>query len=335
MTRAPALVTGHEPDLPFQPRRWLRDGHFQSILPSLPPRRQWTQWRARAVLAAAQPWLLDCGNEVRLQAWHSARDAPQARTAVLLHGWEGSADSCYVLSLATLLYAQGYAVVRLNLRDHGGTQSLNRGLFHSCRLSDVTGALRAIAARCGTRPLYLAGFSLGGNFLLRACAEPALPVSVLGVVAVSPVLDPEHTLHALEQGWPLYHDYFVRRWSRSLRHKQRLWPDSYNFDELLGTRSLRVMTDALVRECTDFADSSCYLDGYSITGARLQTLGVPARILIADDDPMIPAADHARLAPTPCLRVTRTAHGGHCGFLTRLLAPAYCDQFAIEQFARF
>ncbi|HEV7432532.1 MAG TPA: hypothetical protein VGN77_05775, partial [Steroidobacteraceae bacterium] len=112
-------------------------------------------------------------------------------------------------------------------------------------------------------------------------------------------------------------------------------PGTYNFQELLRTQSLRHMTDALVRECTDFADISCYLDGYSITGARLQTLGVPAHILIADDDPMIPEADQARVAPTPCLRITRTTHGGHCGFLTRLLAPAYCDQFALAQFARF
>ena len=151
---------------------------------------------ARPVVAAAQPWLLDCGSGVRLQAWHSAPAVPISRTAVLLHGWEGSVSSCYVLSLAALLYARGYAVVRLNLRDHGRTQALNRGLFHSCRLSDVSGALGAIAARCGAQPLYLAGFSLGGNFLLRACAEPALPASVAGVVAVSPVLDPDHTLRA-------------------------------------------------------------------------------------------------------------------------------------------
>jgi predicted alpha/beta-fold hydrolase len=287
------------------------------------------------VVSAAQSWLLDCGGGVRLQAWHSAPDAPQGRTAVLLHGWEGSAGSCYVLSLAALLFAQGYAVLRLNLRDHGRTQALNQGLFHSCRLSDVTGALRAIAARCGTRPLYLAGFSLGGNFLLRACAEPGLPSSVRGVVAVSPVLEPAHTLRALEQGWPLYHKYFVHHWSRSLRLKQHQWPGTYKFEELLRTKSLRHMTDALVRECTEFADIACYLDGYSITGARLQTLSVPARILIADDDPMIPASDQARLAPTPCLSVTRTAYGGHCGFLWDLLGPAYSDQFAIEHFARF
>ncbi|MDE2252384.1 MAG: alpha/beta fold hydrolase [Gammaproteobacteria bacterium] len=335
MTRAPGFHVAGQRAADFRPHAWLRGGHLQSILPSLPPRRTWTRWQSRALRACAQAWLLDCGGGVRLQAWHSANPAAGGRTAVLLHGWEGNADSCYVLSLAALLYARGYAIVRLNLRDHGRTQPLNRGLFHSCRLGDVTGALRAVAARCGAQRLYLAGFSLGGNFLLRACAEPALPASVAGVVAISPVLDPEHTLRALEQGWPVYHAYFVRRWSRSLRYKERCWPGVYDFRALLRSRSLRIMTDVLVRERTSFADSAAYLDGYSITGARLLTMGVPARILAADDDPIIPAADLERLAPTPLLRVTRTSAGGHCGFLAGLLAPAYSDRYTLAQFAAF
>ncbi|HVN98713.1 MAG TPA: alpha/beta fold hydrolase [Steroidobacteraceae bacterium] len=335
MTRAPPTQPAQQYDAAFRPPRWLRGAHLQSVLPSLPPRRNWTRWRSRALRAAAQPWLLDCGDGVRLQAWHTAGRAARGRTAVLLHGWEGNADSCYVLSLAALLHARGYALLRLNLRDHGRTQPLNRGLFHSCRLADVTGALRAIAARCGPEALYLAGFSLGGNFLLRACAEPSLPPSVAGVVAISPVLEPEHTLRAIEQGWPVYHSYFVQRWSRSLRYKQRCWPQDYDFAGLLRTRSLRTMTDVLVRERTAFADSAAYLDGYAITGARLLTLSVPARILAADDDPIIPAADLDRLAPTPLLRITRTAHGGHCGFLPGLLARAHADTFALREFESF
>jgi predicted alpha/beta-fold hydrolase len=319
----------------FHPPRWLRNAHLQSILPSLPPRRYWTSWRARALLSGATPWQLDCGAGVRLQAWHTAAAQRRGRTAVLLHGWEGRADSCYVLSLGALLHAAGYDVVRLVLRDHHGTHALNRGLFHSCRLDDVSGALRALAARCGATPLYLAGFSLGGNFLLRACAEPALPQTVAGVVALSPVLDPEHTLRALESGWELYHGYFVRRWYRSLRRKQRCWPGEYDFSGFLSTPQLRHMTDVLVRDNTDFPDIACYLDGYAITGARLLTLAVPARILAADDDPIIPAADLARLAPTPLLRVTRSAHGGHCGFLEGLLEPSYGDRFTVECFEEF
>lgn len=322
-------------DTDFRPPRWLRDAHLQSILPSLPPHRHWARWRARALRSAAREWQLDCGGGVRLLAWHTPASRPGPGTAVLLHGWEGSADSCYVLSLGALLYEQGFGIVRLNLRDHGGTHALNRDLFHSCRLADVTGALRAIAARCGGERLHLAGFSLGANFLLRACAEPWLPATVAGVVAISPVLDPDRALTALEQGWSVYHSYFVRRWSRSLRRKQRHWPDHYEFAALLRSRNLRAMTDGLVRTCTDFADMRCYLDGYAIVGARLLPLSVPARLLIADDDPIIPIGDLARLAPNPMLRVRRTRHGGHCGFLLRPMAHAWSDRYALQQFRGF
>lgn len=322
-------------DTGFDPPALLRNAHLQSILPSLPPRR-WSAWRrSRRLRATARSWLLDCGALGRLQAWHSPPMEPNGRWALLLHGWEGSADSPYVQSLGAELLARGYQVVRLNLRDHGGTQDLNQELFHSCRLPEVAAAVRLVAERAAGARLYLAGFSLGGNFLLRvACAESP-PDNLAGVVAISPVIDPQHTLRALEQGWPLYHAYFVRRWSRSLRVKQRHWPQHFEFAELVKSGDLRAMTAALVEQHTDFPSCDAYLEGYSITGARLRTLHCPARILIARDDPIIPSADLPRLAAHPLLRIENPAHGGHCGFMERFAGPGYADRFVIAQFDGF
>jgi predicted alpha/beta-fold hydrolase len=95
------------------------------------------------------------------------------------------------------------------------------------------------------------------------------------------------------------------------------------------------MTDELVCAHTEFADLASYLDGYAITGARLQTLGVPARVLAARDDPIIPAPDLARLAHTPLLRITTTAHGGHCGFLGSWSGTAFGDEFTLREFEAF
>jgi hypothetical protein len=58
-------------------------------------------------------------------------------------------------------------------------------------------------------------------------------------------------------------------------------------------------------------------------------------VLLAEDDPMIPAADLARLAPSPYLTVVRTRHGGHCGFLEQLNGPSFADRFVVAHFDRF
>lgn len=295
--------------------------------------------RARWLRRAAREWLLDCGDGVRLQAFYSdpggGERVSASRIAVLLHGWEGHADAGYVLSLAALLYAQGYGVVRLNLRDHGATHHLNREIFHSCRLPEVVGALRAIAERVGDAPLFLAGFSLGGNFLLRAAADPGSPERVRGVVAISPVLDPDVTLTSLERGWRVYRDYFIHHWSASLRRKQRVWKNADDFSAILRLADLRAMTAGLVETHTDFDSMEAYLAGYAITGPRLAGLRFPARILLAEDDPMIPMAQLAQLAPSRHLQVLRTRHGGHCGFVERLGEPSFADHFVAQQFAQF
>lgn len=323
----------------FLPPAMLRSGELQTMMGNLPPVQWLVRRRAAQLLARAQPWLLDCGAGVRLQGFLSAARLPEEsgrkRIAVLLHGWEGSADSVYVISLGAELLARGFDVLRLNLRDHGESHHLNRDIFHSCRLEEVVGATRAVAQRFPEAGIFLGGFSLGGNFMLRVAADAGAPDSVVGVAAVSPVLDPTATLEALERGLFLYRRYFVQKWSRSLRYKRRAWPDLPDFEPILRTKDLRAMTAGLVRDYTDFENLKAYLDGYAITGLRLATLRCPATVLAAEDDPMIPAADLARLAPSPLLTIVRTQHGGHCGFADRLNGPSFADRLVVAEFERF
>jgi uncharacterized protein len=328
-------VTGFPLDISFRPRRWLRGPHLQTILSSLPPRKSRVERRAIPLRAASDELLLECGDGVTLQAFHASPAKrgrePGKRLAVLLHGWEGSAESTYVLSAAQTLFAHGLEVVRLNLRDHGATHHLNRELFHSCRLPEVVGAVRSLASRFAGMPMVLAGFSLGGNFMLRVAAHrEARDLRIERVLAISPVLDPAETLTTLERGSPLYHSYFVGKWGRSLARKQMAWPDAYDFEELLRVRSLREMTRQLVLRHTEYPSMEDYLAGYAITGDRLTTLAVPASVLTSLDDPIIDARDLARLARTPHLDIVTTARGGHCGFLENLGASNWIDAQVVK-----
>lgn len=331
---------------PFSPPGWLRNAHLQSILPSFPGRKLLVGRRVAAVKAASRELLLDCGDGVTLHALHSAasradREAAAARlgirgatrsVVVLLHGWEGSSESLYILSLAQSLHEAGHDVVRLNLRDHGPTHHLNREIFHSCRLADVVGAVRALQAKFDGEPLQLVGFSLGGNFMLRVAADAEREGLRIGhVVAISPVLDPSRTLDALENGFKLYHEYFVRKWTRSLHLKQAAWPKDYDFNALLRTRDLRNMTADLVREYTTYPTLENYLSGYALTGDRLASLRSSATLITAIDDPIIPSLDLEHLARSDSLRVITTDHGGHCGFIERLGANSWVNALVLAE----
>jgi len=326
-------------NLQFRPPAWLTNRHLQSLLPSLPIRRSSLERRASSMLAASRQLILDCGDGVRLLAWAADPDPQRAlsprRLAVLLHGWEGSSDSLYLLSVAHMLREQGFTVVRLNLRDHGGSHALNRGLFHSCRIAEVVGAVSRLQALYPDASLSLVGFSLGGNFCLRIGARaPRAGIRIAHIVAVCPVLDPATTLAALEHGPAMYRHYFLFKWRRSLRAKQLAWPDTYEFGELLADPSLTAMTERMVVKYADFPDLASYLQGYAVTGDTLEALEAPTHLITAHDDPMILARDLDRLARPPSLQLTVTQHGGHCGFIDALSGPSWIDRMIVQELQR-
>lgn len=313
-------------DCAFVPPPGLRHRHLQSLLSAWPLRQQALRRAAEPLLQSARAEVLDCGRGARLLGYYSRSPAASRGLVVLLHGWEGGADSGYVLSAGARAFAAGCDVFRLNFRDHGGTYGLNEELFHSCRIDEVVNAVRAVSRRHRPAQTVLIGFSLGGNFALRvALRAPAAGIALRRVIAVCPVLDPHSTMDALENGLWVYRRHFLGRWRRSLRAKAAAFPDRYDFGDLRRFRTLTATTDFFVRRYTEFADLDSYLDGYAVTGSVLAGLDVPTRLVAAADDPVIPSADLERLAPSKALAVTLLPSGGHCGFLIDYRLRSWLD----------
>lgn len=316
-----------EPTPEFRPSPWVASPHVQSLLASTRVRRALVN--AAGLRAAAIPEILDCGDGVRLLAQRSrpVAAAAGAPIVVMIHGWEGSSDSSYLLAAATKLFDAGVEVVRLNLRDHGGTHHLNEELFHSCRLDEAVGAVAAVARAASGRPLYLVGWSLGGNFVVRIAHRAAgAGFQLAHAVAISPVVDPAHSYDAMQDGLFVYRRYFIGKWKRALARKQAAFPDRYDFGAVMRMNDLRAMTAHLVAQFGEFPDVDAYFAGYALTREMLEGTAQPLTVITAADDPVIPGADFAPFRSGGKFRLEVHANGGHCGFMPGFGAHSWIDE---------
>ncbi len=320
----------------FRPAWPLTSGHIQTMLSSSGVRRQLLPKSAQAVQNGAEAVMVDGGDGVRLTGAYTAHrgSEPSRGLAVLFHGWEGSVDSTYVLQTGSRLLADGWDVFRLNFRDHGDSHPLNEALFHSCRIDEVVHALGDIAQRWPAKRMAIAGFSLGGNFALRAALRaPAAGIPLDYTLAICPIIDPGEGLFSLEEAAPwFYQAYFLRKWRRSLQAKQAAFPHRHYFELAELKQNLRGLTESLVLRHTDFGSLQAYLDGYSVAGNTLMDMQIPATILTSRDDPVIPVTAFEKLEIPSTVELDIAQHGGHCGFIRGLNMTSFTDDYIAARF---
>jgi predicted alpha/beta-fold hydrolase len=317
----------------FRPPHGLGSGHFQSLLASSGIRRRFAMRRSETLRSAEQVWTLDGGEGIRLQGLYSQQPGESKGLVVLLHGWEGSVNSNYVLANGARLFREGFDVFRLNFRDHGDTHHLNHEIFHSCRLDEVVHALRDLQDRLNADYWFLAGYSLGGNFAMRVGLRAGSDgLNIRHIVAVCPVINPLHAMVSMEQGIRFYERYFERKWSRSLLIKKEAFPDLYAQEKWHNIRGLRNRTHYLATRHAGFESAEDYFEGYSIADQRLADLRVSSTILTAADDPVVPVADFHELPENPCLELIITEHGGHCGFLKNWNLESMAEDLIAKRF---
>ena len=314
----------------FSPPFYLRSSVAQTLLASSGIRAQ----GPNTVLEAAKEIILNPIDDVRLQGFYSVQpNGNEKGLVMLLHGWEGSADSAYIQGTGKFLYDNGYSVFRLNYRDHGESHHLNRGLFYAVLLDEVFHAVRQVSAYEPGLPFYLAGFSMGGNFALRIaqkCAE--IPVENLKhIVSISPVLDPEKSTYAIDDV-PLLRHYFRKKWQRSLQKKQACFPDLYDFNEVFALDTITEMTDLMLERYSEYESSTIYFRKYAVLDDALINVPIPTTIITAKDDPIIPAEDFYRLKLNSMTNLIIHPYGGHNGFLESMSGRTWYERKMLEIF---
>jgi predicted alpha/beta-fold hydrolase len=239
---------------------------------------------------------------------------------LLLHGLEGSSRSGYLISLAQRLLESGFAVHRMNLRGCGLSEPYSPTLYHSGLTLDARRILERWRAE-GRGPRFLAGFSLGGNVVLKLAGEMGGEAASLveGVCAVSVPIDLHACVRAISRpaNW-IYHQKFVRSLRRRYGRRHRLDPARFPAVDLARVRTIYDFDDRITAPFFGFGDAA----NYYATQSSLRFLGgirVPALLVQAKDDPMIPFELFAapELRTNPSIRLLAVEHGGHLGFLSR------------------
>lgn len=314
------LESGFEP---FKPPLWLRSAFVQTLIASQKFRKRGTH----AMESVAQPMVFKNEDGVSLQGSFSKHPKNKA-FVILLHGWEGSESSTYVMSCARQLYDLGCSVFRLNFRDHGDTHALNEALFHSARLKEVFDAVVQATYLSAGANTYLAGFSLGGNFALRIARElidnPIVEFS--HIFAISPVIDPDDASPKVDEN-PMVKRYFYKKWTTSLRKKQDAFPDLYDFSDMITIKTMLGMTEAFLSRYTDFESPSDYFNAYKIGSNDLLNSKTPLSLIMAKDDPVVPAEPVLSLNLNPSSKAIMHDYGGHNGFFESLNGPTWYDRY--------
>ena len=296
----------------FTPAPWLRHPDFMTVLPLWWPRRALltgVPTESRLFTTAPQTQLLGFCH------WQSHRAACQ--TVVLVHGLEGSSESHYMRGIATKAYRAGCNVIRLNQRTCGGTEHLTPTLYNSGLSQDYRTVVQELAQVDGLDRIWLVGYSMGGNLVLKAAGEiGASEAALAGVIAVCPTIDPPKCIEALEQPRNrMYHRRFLVKLKARLRRKAALFPDKWDLTDLDSIAWMREFDDRYTAPDGGYAGSADY---YRQTGARhvLESLAIPTLIITAQDDPFIPYFMFTvpLVQRHPKIRVIAPRHGGHCGF---------------------
>lgn len=299
----------------FRPHHFFRSGHAQTLAAFVWPRRR------RFSSTTDEARLLRVAPDVEVLAhcrWQESRAGHP--TIIIWHGIEGSSASTYMLSTAHKAFQAGLNVVRMNLRTCGGTEHLTSSIYHGGLTDDLRAVVKELIEQDGLSRIFLAGFSLGGNMVLKLAGEYGEnpPPEILGVCVVSPSVDlgASTDLIMKRSNW-LYHQDFVRRLKQRTRRKHKLFPELYDVSGLGRVRTIKDFDEHFTARAHGFTGA----DDYYFRASSLRVIDqirIPTLIVHAQDDPFIPFAPlrDPAVANNPYILLLDLKHGGHVAFIS-------------------
>ena len=293
--------------LRYRPPVWLRNGHVQSVWPTL--------FRSVSLRAPERRWLATPDDDRLYLDWYRQG---AGRLAIISHGLEGHSQRPYVLGLARALLAAGWDVLAWNYRSCGGDMNLQPRFYHSGATDDL-GLVVSHALGKGYRTVLLSGFSLGGNLTLLYLGQQGERVDsrICGAVAFSVPCDLAGSAEVLARpSRRIYMQRFLKDLHGKMRQKAQAFPGLIDVEGFGSIRSFHEFDDRFTAPLHGFRDARDYWAQCSAL-PRLRDIRVPSLMVNAADDPFLSRGcfpESTRVLGRH-LRFESPRWGGHVGFV--------------------
>lgn len=305
--------------LPYRPHPMLRNGHLQTLMLGI-------SWGDRPPHRASEIRIPLGDGESLVVHEEDGIPLPSATpTAILIHGLGGNHRSPYLQRIAQQLRLAGIRTWRVDLRGSGAGVSLAWRPAHAGSSGDLAAVVREAQVRYPDSPLRIAGFSLGGNVLLKMLGESSgggplsdrLDVSRIEfALAIAPPINLHDCASNMDRfSRRVYTRYYLKVLDKQVELRRKLWPAWQAIKREPKVRTIRQFDARYTAPLSGFRDTNHY---YEVASADqwLQYIVTPTTILVDRHDPIVTAHSFERAEiNNPFIRLEHTSHGGHLGYL--------------------
>jgi len=204
----------------------------------------------------------------------------------------------------------------MDLRGCGAGEHLAKFPVHAGRSEDVAAALAHVMETCPNSPVFLVGFSMGANLVLKLLGElgSQRPDHLAGAMAVAPPIDLVTCARNMERGINcLYNRSFLRTLLRTANERRQRVPAELAPPLSPRPITLREFDHRFTAPLAGFASAEEYYERAS-SAPLLKNIEVPTVVLTAADDPIVPVQPFESASYSPLAKLVVVPSGGHLGF---------------------
>lgn len=294
----------------FKAPWWCRGGHAQTIMGNMLRKNI-------AIPYERERFELDDGDFLDLDWLETEKKAPYI---LIVHGLASSSESAYIKMFVDEISKKSWNAVVLNARGQTGQNRLVK-TNHGGNIEDLDRVIKHVLEIKKPEKLYLVGFSLGGNILMKWLGDNAgfIPSEVQKAAVVSAPLDLTRTVYNLDHDW-FNREVYVRSMLKVLipfaLEKEKKFPRVLNVEKVKRAKTFQVYDREVTARLNGFKDEKEYWKKSSACYS-LPYVTLPTLIIHADTDPFFPGADlpYQEMLQSKSLQLIKTEDGGHLGFV--------------------